>query len=82
MHCQLPTILDFSLWTLLVPIINRGYLFGLSTSYMALFCQARSHEILGKYTKKMDFSESPQVCFGVLDFFDHTALSPRFLSLK
>ena len=38
MHCQLPATLDFSLYPLLVPIINRGYLFGLSTSPMTLFC--------------------------------------------
>ena len=38
MHCQLPATLDFSLWPLLVPIINREYLFGLSTSPTTLFC--------------------------------------------
>ena len=38
MQCQLPVTLDFSLWPLLVPIINRGYLFGLSTSSTTLFC--------------------------------------------
>ena len=53
LHCQLPTIL--------VPIINRGYLFGLSTSSMALFWLAPGHEILGQYTKKAHFSESPLV---------------------
>ena len=58
MHCQLPTTLDFSLWTLLVPIINIGYLFGLTTSYMALFCQTPIHEIFGKYTKKADFTKN------------------------
>ena len=37
MHCQLLATLYFSLWSLLVPIIKRGYLFGLSTRPMTLF---------------------------------------------
>ena len=58
MHCQLPATLDFSLWPLLVPIINRGYLFGLSTSPTTLFRWALNHDILGKIHIKGHFSES------------------------
>ena len=68
MHCQLPATLDFSLWPLLVSIINRGYLFGLSTSPVILFCLVPSHEIFGKYTKKGHFAESAQVFLGCLTF--------------
>ena len=36
----------------------------------------------GNIQKKAHFAELLQVCFGLYDFFVHTALSPRFLSLK
>ena len=68
MHCQLPATLDFSLWPLIVPIINRGHLFGLSTSLVILFCYVPSHEIFGKYTKRVILLSQLKFALGCLTF--------------